>query len=46
MLRQTNPEPQRQTPRGADVCAHVWAFDGMPSLPSSATERGIKASTG
>ena len=46
MLRHTNPEPQRQTPRGADVCAHVWAFDGMPSLPSYAIERGIKASTG
>ena len=24
MFRHTNPEPQRLTPRGADVCAYGW----------------------
>jgi hypothetical protein len=41
MLRNTSPEPRRQMPRGADVCAHV-----MPVLPSSVIRRGSKAGTG
>ena len=24
MLRNTNPEPQRLTPRGTDVCGYGW----------------------
>lgn len=43
MFRHTNPEPQRQMPRGADVCAYVWRL-GSALVPASAL--GSKASTG
>ena len=45
MFRHTNPEPQRQTPRGADVCAHVWHL-GSTLIPAYAMARGSKGSTG
>jgi hypothetical protein len=42
MFRYTSPEPQRLTPRGADVYAsHVWAL--VSAFPM---ERGSKGSTG
>ena len=41
MSRNTNPEPRRQMPRGADVCAHV-----MPVLRSHVIRRGSEAGTG